>query len=85
VVPRRALLNHILRFAIFAFSSRHLDRRPEGDGTEALQYHNHCLQLLIPVLSGPKVGLTDEVFAAVAILRQYEEMEGRILLRWTHG
>ncbi|OJJ78075.1 hypothetical protein ASPBRDRAFT_111985 [Aspergillus brasiliensis CBS 101740] len=38
-------------------------------------YHNHCLQLLIPTLSGTGGDLTDVVLATVAILRQHEEME----------
>ena len=75
-VPRRALSNPILRYAIFTFSSRHMNRHPEGDWTEALQYHTHCLQLLIPVLSGRSEDYTDEILAAVAILRLNEEMDG---------
>jgi hypothetical protein len=69
-----------LRFAIFAFSSRHLNRHCESNSAEALQYHSQCLQLLIPILSGPQEGLTEEVLAAVAILRQYEEMDGTLFI-----
>ncbi|KNG85371.1 hypothetical protein ANOM_005957, partial [Aspergillus nomiae NRRL 13137] len=74
-VPLRALGEPVLRYAIFAFSSRHIDRQRQKDISEALQYHNHCLQLLIPVLSGPRDSITDTVLAAVAILRQHEEMD----------
>ncbi|KAB8227498.1 uncharacterized protein BDW43DRAFT_244068 [Aspergillus alliaceus] len=74
-VPLRALEDPVLRFAIFAFSSRHIDRQRSKDMSEALEYHNRCLQLLIPVLSGPKDSITDTVLAAVAILRQHEEMD----------
>ncbi|KAE8371572.1 hypothetical protein BDV26DRAFT_286681 [Aspergillus bertholletiae] len=74
-VPLRALGEPVLRYAIFAFSSRHIDRQRQKDISEALQYHNRCLQLLIPVLSGPRDSITDTVLAAVAILRQHEEMD----------
>ncbi|KAB8076425.1 hypothetical protein BDV29DRAFT_170229 [Aspergillus leporis] len=74
-VSLRALEEPVLRFAIFAFSSRHINRQKIQDTSEALQYHNQCLQLLIPVLSGPSDSITDTVLAAVAILRQHEEMD----------
>jgi hypothetical protein len=68
----------VLRYAVFAFSSRHLDRQDNSDATEALQYHNGCVQLLIPALSGPRDNITEEILAAVAILRQHEEMDGKL-------
>jgi Fungal specific transcription factor domain len=75
-VPRRALSNPLLRFAIFAFSSQHLNRHQGCDSLEALQYHSQCVRLLMPILSGREEELTEDVLAAVAILRQYEEMDG---------
>ncbi|KAK4866111.1 hypothetical protein LT330_008851 [Penicillium expansum] len=75
-VSARALKEPVLRYAIFAFSSRHLDRQDNTDVTEALQYHNRCVQLLIPALSGPREHITEDILAAVAILRQHEEMDG---------
>ncbi|KAJ4412072.1 hypothetical protein N0V82_008872 [Gnomoniopsis sp. IMI 355080] len=77
-VPRRALFHPTLRFAIFAFSSKHLNRRNERPGTictEALEYYDKCLNLLIPAISAPERHVTEEVHAAVGILRQFEEME----------
>lgn len=77
-VPRRALFHPTLRYAIFAFSSQHLNRRNQNLGatcTEALEYYNKCLNLLIPAISAPERHVTEEVHAAVGILRQYEEME----------
>lgn len=65
-----------MRYAIFAFSSRHLNRQDDSDATEALQHHNCCVQLLIPALSGPRDNITEDILAAVAILRQHEEMDG---------
>ncbi|KAJ5437674.1 hypothetical protein N7445_006218, partial [Penicillium cf. griseofulvum] len=75
-VSARALKEPVLRYAIFAFSSSHLDRQDNRDVTEALQYHNCCVQLLIPALSGPREHITEDILAAVAILRQHEEMDG---------
>ena len=72
----RAVQEPILRYAIFAFSSRHLNRQNTTDVTEALQYHNECVNLLIPALSQPEQHITEDLLAAVAILRQHEEMDG---------
>ncbi|KAL1962934.1 hypothetical protein VTN77DRAFT_9030 [Rasamsonia byssochlamydoides] len=73
--PRRALHQPVLRLAILAFSSRHVSRFSGYDETEALQYHTRCLQLLIPVLSAADTEVSEDVLAAIAILRQYEEMD----------
>ncbi|KAH8689047.1 hypothetical protein BGW36DRAFT_308944 [Talaromyces proteolyticus] len=75
-VPRRALYQPVLRYAIFAFSSRHLNRGPRGDETEALHYHSQCLQLLIAALDASEEDEgSDEILASAAILRQFEEMD----------
>lgn len=76
-VPARAIKEPVLRQAIFAFSSRHLNRQNRSDVTEALQYHNQCVQLLISALSEPEHHITEDLLAAVAILRQHEEMDGQ--------
>lgn len=52
-----------------------MNRQRKSEAAEALQYHNRCLQLLIPVLSDVRGNLNDTVLAAVAILRQHEEMD----------
>jgi hypothetical protein len=67
----------VLRYAILAFSSQHVNRFFDHVGTEAIEYHDKCLQLLKPVLSGPKKMINEDVLAAIAILRQYEEMDGK--------
>ncbi|KAJ5784293.1 uncharacterized protein N7503_009505 [Penicillium pulvis] len=74
-VPTRAFNQPVLRYAIFAFSSRHLNRKTDN-AAEALQYHNLCVQILIPALSDPEEHITEDILAAVAILRQHEEMDG---------
>ncbi|KAK5688073.1 hypothetical protein LTS10_000051 [Elasticomyces elasticus] len=78
-VSRRALTEPLLRHAICAFSARHYHRRPseEEEGqeghAEALDHQNRCLELLIPAMSGGQI--TESVLAAVAVLRQNEEMD----------
>ncbi|KAJ4269877.1 hypothetical protein NW762_001546 [Fusarium torreyae] len=78
VVSRLALTDLIIRYAICAFSARHFHRcRGNGDGdSEALDYQNRCLNLLIPSMSGDHQ-ITENVLTAVALLRQNEEMDGQ--------
>jgi len=73
---RRAITNPILLYAICAFSSRHINRHRLDQDPAALEYQSMCLQLLIPAISGPNP-VDDSARAAVAILRQNEEMDGK--------
>jgi hypothetical protein len=75
---RRAITNPILLYAICAFSSRHVNRHRLDQDPVALEYQSLCLQLLIPAISGPDP-VDDSARAAVAILRQNEEMDGKLL------
>ncbi|GIK05574.1 hypothetical protein Aspvir_009687 [Aspergillus viridinutans] len=75
VAPARALHEPVLRAAILAFSSRHINRQRLDGDTESLKYHNRCLELLIPTLSCNENEITEELLAAIAILRQNEEMD----------
>ncbi|KAJ4296406.1 hypothetical protein N0V90_006451 [Kalmusia sp. IMI 367209] len=52
-----------------------MNRHTNDDDIEALEYANKCLELLIPILSGPPNEYTEELLAAVAILRLNEEMD----------
>lgn len=74
-VPRRALCFPVLRYAVCAFSSRHLNRSMPDTTTESLEYYDKCLELLIEAVSGQDGQVEEEVLAAIAILRQYEEMD----------
>lgn len=71
----RALTNPVLLYAICAFSSRHVNRSRIDQDTTALEYQSMCLQLLIPAISAPQP-VNESTLAAVAILRQNEEMDG---------
>lgn len=74
---RRALAEPVLLYAICAFSSRHANRHRTDQDHLALEYQSMCLQLLIPAISGPEL-VDESVLAAVAILRQNEEMDGKL-------
>ncbi|KAL6918694.1 hypothetical protein FSST1_002720 [Fusarium sambucinum] len=74
-VPRRSLYFPVLRYAVFAFSSRHLNRDQPDTSTEALEYYNSCLNVLIEAVDKLNGRIDEETLAAIAILRQYEEME----------
>lgn len=76
-VPRRALRFPVLRYAVCAFSSRHINRSKPDSATESLEYYDKCLELLIEAVSGQDGQVEEEVLAAITILRQYEEMDGR--------
>ena len=78
VVSRLAFTDLIIRYAICAFSARHFHRcRGDDDGdSQALDYQNRCLNLLIPSMSGDHQ-ITASVLTAVALLRQNEEMDGQ--------
>lgn len=72
---RIALTDPVLRHAICAFSSRHVRRQSGDRDAEALEHQDSCLQLLIPAMSSQQ-SMSEGVLAAVAILRQNEEMDG---------
>lgn len=76
-ICRLALTDPVIRSAICAFSARHYYRCQGGeDGdSEALDYQNRCLNLLIPSMAGDQQ-ITASVLIAVALLRQNEEMDG---------
>ncbi|CAJ0545115.1 Ff.00g085880.m01.CDS01 [Fusarium sp. VM40] len=74
-VPRRSMYFPVLRYAVFAFSARHVNRDKSDTSTEALEYYDHCLSLLIEAVGESNGPIDEETLAAIAILRQYEEMD----------
>lgn len=75
-VPRRCVYFPVLRYAVFAFSSRHINRNMSDATTESLEYYDKCLSLLIDAVAEQNGPVDEETLAAIAILRQYEEMDG---------
>ena len=75
-VPERALKNPILMYAILAYSSRHLVRVADFDGSVSDGYYIKCLELLIPALNRD-AGDDAELLAATCILRLFEQITVR--------
>lgn len=73
---RIALTDPILRYAICAFASRHIHRHYDDRDAVALEYQDACLRLLIPAISDQQP-ISEGILAAVAILRQNEELDGK--------
>ena len=65
--------------AILASASRHIAWISKVEDTESGKYHDKCLQILIPLLDNPVNVLDDNLFAAMVVLRQYEEYDGKAL------
>ncbi|KAN0099556.1 hypothetical protein V8E51_013331 [Hyaloscypha variabilis] len=74
-IPRRAGNVPVILNAILASASRHIAWISKIEDTESGRYHDKCLQILIPLLDSPVDVLDDNLFAAIIILRQYEEYD----------
>ncbi|OCL03330.1 hypothetical protein AOQ84DRAFT_152074 [Glonium stellatum] len=74
-VPRRAAYVPVIMNAILASASRHVAFVSKIEDTESAKYHNKCLENLIPILDNPLDILDENLFAAIIILRQYEELD----------
>ncbi|KAH6663316.1 hypothetical protein F5X68DRAFT_251533 [Plectosphaerella plurivora] len=72
-VPKLALQNPLLKFAILAFASRDWLRVNGEEDLESDKYSSQALQLLIPILDRPVELLDETVLAAIVLLRLYEE------------
>ncbi|KAH8663898.1 hypothetical protein BGZ61DRAFT_462702 [Ilyonectria robusta] len=64
-----------LLYAILSVSSRHLSILKEYDPIASDEYHQKCLELIIPCLSEKNVVLDDGILAATVILRLRSEFE----------
>lgn len=78
-VPRRALDNPMVMYAILALASRHqaIMTRTTDEEFEQNTYHGRCLELLIPALSRPENTYNDNLLITIVLLRQHEELENR--------
>ena len=77
VVPELATTSDLLLHAILAVSAHHLSRTADYDSAVAEQYHERCVELLIPILDDSFA--TDEVVAATVLLRFYEQMSSAVI------
>lgn len=78
-VPRRALDNPMVMYAILAVASRHqaIMTTTTDEEFEQNTYHSRCLELLIPALSRPENTYNDQLLTTIVLLRQHEELENR--------
>lgn len=77
-VARRAAFVPVIMNAILASAARHTALISGTADTISEMYHNKCLQILIPVLDDPCDVLDENLCAAIIILRQYEEYDGKL-------
>lgn len=78
VVPELATTSNLLLHAILAVSAHHLSRTTDFDPTVAEDYHERCVELLIPILDD-SFAVADEVVAATVLLRFYEQMSSAVI------
>lgn len=78
VVPELATTSKLLLHAILAVSAHHLSRTADFDPSVAEDYHETCVELLIPILDD-SVAVADEVVAATVLLRFYEQMSSAVI------
>lgn len=76
-VPRRALHNPMVMYALLTVASRHQSIMRGIDEVEASTYHGRCLEYLIPALSRPEDTYDDNLLVTVVILRLYEELDNQ--------
>ena len=72
-VPYLALSCPILLHAILSFSASHLSRYDGScDSLTAIEYHDACVQGLIPALQSPSTALDNVLPSSLVILRMHE-------------
>ncbi|KAI9163571.1 Succinyl-diaminopimelate desuccinylase [Paramyrothecium foliicola] len=75
VVPRRAMSCPALMNAMLAAAAKHLSRVDNFDRLVVDQYHQKCLDLLIPALSDSTAVTDENLLPAIVILRFMEELD----------
>lgn len=68
----------MLLYSILALSAIHMNRVGDYDVNEAEQYHEKCVELLLPMLNDKRVITDGAVLASSVLLRFYEEISGML-------
>lgn len=76
VLPVRAMTCKPLVNALFALSAKF---SADVDEYIAAEYYQRCLNSLVPMLDQPAALANEDLFAAVVLLRSFEELEGRFV------
>lgn len=77
-VLRLAPFCPVLLYSLLALSAVHMNRVSSYDVNEAEEYHEKCVELLIPMLDDEQVITDGAVLASSVLLRFYEEMSGKL-------
>ncbi|KAF7563417.1 hypothetical protein G7046_g739 [Stylonectria norvegica] len=77
-IPKRAISSPILLNAIFAISSRHLSMKEQFDEYASTRYHQHCLKQLSSLSNESFALESDDLLAAIILLRTLEELDGKL-------
>jgi len=77
-LPARAAHCDLLFYAILTLSSRHLSRINFQNTYEAEEYHERCLNILIPIFNNEEAIADENILATAVLLRLYEEMTASV-------
>lgn len=80
-VVRLAVTRPPLMLAILALSACHLSRGSDCNKEAANQYYRQCLDLLIPLLEYQSAVIDDATYAAIVILRLFEDIADQCMGR----
>ena len=67
----------ILLFSILALSAYHMSRFSRYDVTEAEEYHDQCVKLMLSMLGNKQLIADGAALAFSTLLRFYEEVSGK--------
>ncbi|CAM1507501.1 Fc.00g071420.m01.CDS01 [Cosmosporella sp. VM-42] len=75
IVPQRAADCPSLFNAILCVSAKRLSKIDDYDSRIADQYHQECLEFLIPAVYDPAAALDENLLATIVLLRYMEEVD----------
>lgn len=83
-VPLRAQDNLVLAYAVMAASARHLSQTTDFSESVADDYHQQCLEILIPFLDDATAVLSEILLSTIVILRYLEEIDASAAFNPSH-
>jgi hypothetical protein len=79
ILPRRAAVCPTLMNAMVALSARYMGRTTDLDQYYSTRYYDKCIETLRPSLYDDTALRDENLFAAIVLLRTFEEVEGKNL------
>jgi hypothetical protein len=77
-VLRLAPFCPVLLYSLLSLSAIHMNRVGHYDINEAENYHEKCIELLLPMLNEDHAITDGALLASSVLLRFYEELSGKI-------